>query len=65
MRSSLEKVIKNYSENFSNKRDNDFAGATFNDKYIGVFLGNKEGNTSITLRCDENGCKETKIGELK
>ncbi|EAI5243620.1 spore coat protein CotS [Campylobacter jejuni] len=25
MRSSLEKVIKNYSENFSNKRDNDFA----------------------------------------
>ncbi|EAL0447258.1 spore coat protein CotS, partial [Campylobacter coli] len=24
MRSSLEKVIKNYSENFSNKRDNDF-----------------------------------------
>ncbi|EAH8207363.1 spore coat protein CotS, partial [Campylobacter coli] len=22
MRSSLEKVIKNYSENFSNKRDN-------------------------------------------
>ncbi|EAI2486130.1 spore coat protein CotS, partial [Campylobacter coli] len=23
MRSSLEKVIKNYSENFSNKRDND------------------------------------------
>ncbi|EAI9747682.1 spore coat protein CotS, partial [Campylobacter jejuni] len=25
MRSHLEKVIKNYSENFSNKRDNDFA----------------------------------------
>ncbi|EJR4171942.1 spore coat protein CotS, partial [Campylobacter jejuni] len=25
MRSSLEKVIKNYNENFSNKRDNDFA----------------------------------------
>lgn len=25
MRSSLEKVIKNYSENFSNKKDNDFA----------------------------------------
>ncbi len=24
MRSHLEKVIKNYSENFSNKRDNDF-----------------------------------------
>ncbi|EAH6045319.1 spore coat protein CotS, partial [Campylobacter coli] len=24
MRSNLEKVIKNYSENFSNKKDNDF-----------------------------------------
>ncbi|EAJ3538899.1 spore coat protein CotS [Campylobacter coli] len=32
MRSSLEKVIKNYSENFSNKRDNDIGE---NDK---IFL---------------------------
>lgn len=55
-----EKKVESFDKN-----KYDFAGATFDDKYIGVFLGNKEGNTSIALRCDENGCKETKIGELK
>ncbi len=55
-----EKKVESFDKN-----KYDFAGATFDDKYIGVFLGNKEGNASIALRCDENGCKETKIGELK
>lgn len=42
MRSSLEKVIKNYSENFSNKRDNDFAQGLIKYLYENDIIGEND-----------------------
>ncbi|EAJ4098402.1 TPA: spore coat protein CotS [Campylobacter coli] len=42
MRSSLEKVIKNYSENFSNKRDNDFAQGLIKYLYENAIIGEND-----------------------
>lgn len=42
MRSSLEKVIKNYSENFSNKKDNDFAQGLIKYLYENDIIGEND-----------------------
>lgn len=42
MRSHLEKVIKNYSENFSNKRDNDFAQGLIKYLYENAIIGEND-----------------------
>lgn len=42
MRSSLEKVIKNYNENFSNKRDNDFAQGLIKYLYENAIIGEND-----------------------
>ncbi|EAH6677544.1 hypothetical protein CSG51_08730 [Campylobacter coli] len=42
MRSSLEKVIKNYSENFSNKRDNDFTQGLIKYLYENAIIGEND-----------------------
>ncbi|EAL0270419.1 spore coat protein CotS [Campylobacter coli] len=55
MRSHLEKVIKNYSENFSNKRDNDFAQALIKYLYENNITGE---NDKIFL---EKNCQYIRI----
>lgn len=42
MRSSLEKVIKNYSENFSNKKDNDFTQGLIKYLYENDIIGEND-----------------------
>ncbi|EKN7460808.1 spore coat protein CotS, partial [Campylobacter jejuni] len=42
MRSHLEKVIKNYSENFSNKRDNDFTQGLIKYLYENAIIGEND-----------------------
>lgn len=42
MRSSLEKVIKNYNENFSNKRDNDFTQGLIKYLYENAIIGEND-----------------------